>query len=968
MAIQFARCEYVSRSSGGNACRKASYNQREQIRCERTGELFSFQERGGNVHHEILIPLGAHEKFKNSTTLWNEVEACERRINSQLAKEFVIALPDNKKVTLEDRIELTRRFGQIFIERGVAVQVDVHSPHERERNWHAHLLVTTRRFSEDGLIFGEKARDLDPVVRKGLVVESNLWGEIWRDLQNAYFEEKGYDIRVDPIGIIPQEHIGPVRMRHHMNEAVLRAQLLQKANEKLAQDPLSVIEELTRIKAVFSEGDVDAFLKKHVPSNERDGLSEKILENSHVIPLYDKDTQEKTKYFTTDEVRVEEEKLLRFIEGIANTSRSSLKSSSNQKGQIEKSLTAEQKEAYDHCVSSNKNLILIQGRAGVGKSYVLDAIRKAHEEDGYRVLGLAATHKVALDLKENGFIEAKTCHSFLFAFKNNRDHLNSKTLVMVDEAGMLGTTLSVELFHAIKSKGAKLILVGDDRQLSSVERGGSFSVLAERYNAVELKDVRRQTIGWQKSLSEALSEGHVKEAVHYLNENKAISWTPTKEEALAGLLKDWAKESLLNPHHSRLILAQQNIDVDALNQGAREILRQQGRVGDSEITCSTSRGRASFAIGDRVQLTKTDQVQSLLNGSFGTIEHINPKTKKITLHLDNGETKEIDPNLYDGLRHGYAATVYKSQGSTLDHVYVLYSRMTNSLINYVALTRQTKSLSLYVSQDEALSLTHLIRQMGRLDTQGMSLGFDTKRDIEKKQENKPVPIHLKHHAQQWLTKVADHFHKNERFYDFKKPQSLPQEPATFSVFQEKVEPQTSLKDQPIRKSTEHSLTKSFQPFTNVQVVEEALKQNMAAFADDVFSSLGKSLHQASSSSTQRRYGERGHITVNLRTGAWIDFRDSDMAGGPLHLLTKLKGLSFKEAVDYGAAWAGLTSEGLKYDRPLPQKSKTEILKKDQENKDKIAKVQALWNKGQPIQGTLAERYLRKHRKIEGELP
>src|SRR3990167_11443102 len=105
MAIQFARCEYVSRSSGGNACRKASYNQREELRCERTGELFSFKERGGNVHHEIMLPLDANEKFKNASVLWNEAEACERRINSQVAKEFVIALPDDGEVTLEDRIE-----------------------------------------------------------------------------------------------------------------------------------------------------------------------------------------------------------------------------------------------------------------------------------------------------------------------------------------------------------------------------------------------------------------------------------------------------------------------------------------------------------------------------------------------------------------------------------------------------------------------------------------------------------------------------------------------------------------------------------------------------------------------------------------------------------------------------------------------------------------------------------------------
>ncbi len=979
MAIQFARCEYVSRSSGGNACRKASYNQREQIRCERTGELFSFQARAGNVHHEILLPQGANEKFKSSAILWNEVEAREKRINSQLAKEFVIALPDDKQVSLEDRIELTKRFGKTFVERGVAVQLDVHSPHEGEQNWHAHLLVATRRFSEDGLTLGEKARDLDPQIRKGLVVEGNLWGEIWRDLQNAYFEEKGYDIKVDPIGIVPQGHLGPVRMRHHLNEAVFRAQLLQKANEKLAQDPASVLEELTRTKAIFSKSDVEDFLNKHVPSNEKEGLLEKVLDRS--IPLYDKETHKETKYFTTGDVRSEEEKLLRFVDEIEKKQASPLKARSIEKGQVGKTLTLEQKEAYDQCVSSNKNLSIIQGRAGVGKSYVLDSIRKAHEENGYRVLGLAPTHKVTLDLKESGFKEAKTCHSFLFAFKNNRETLNSKTLVMIDEAGMLGTTLCVELFHAIKSKGAKLVLVGDDRQLSSVERGGVFSALAARYGSIELKDVRRQTVGWQKAVSEALAEGHTKNAVDILEAHKAISWVPTKEEALSTLLKDWAKESLLSPLHSSLILAQRNVDVDALNQGAREILRQQGRLGEVEITCSTSRGRASFAEGDRIHLTKTDQEQALWNGSFGVIEHLNSKTKKLRIRLDKRGSKEVDPNTYDGLKHGYATTVYKGQGSTLDHVYVLHSKITNQSTNYVSLSRQTKSLSLYVSQEETPSTMHLIQQMGRQDANGMSLAFDTKKDIEKQKEAQSVSDHLKRHTEQLLTKVKDHFHKNEKFYRFEKPQNLPQEPVTLSVVQDP--PKTKESSSAALKKDEkssHSLLKAKsseventraqnqRSFIEASVVEDALKQNMAAFADNIFSSMGISLHQSSSTESQRRYGKKGHISVNLRTGAWIDFKDTERSGEPLHLLTKLKGMSFKEAVEYGASWAGLIPEKIQVASPiLPKKRETLKEEASKESKAKISKAQALWDKGQEIQGTLAERYLREYRKIEGEI-
>ncbi|MBP6951535.1 MAG: AAA family ATPase [Alphaproteobacteria bacterium] len=976
MAIQFARCEYVSRSSGGNACRKASYNQREDIRCERTGELFSFKERGGNVHHEIILPKGADEKFKNSSVLWNEAEACEGRSNSQVAKEFVIALPDNEEMTLEDRVELTRRFGNIFVERGVAAQLDVHAPHESEKNWHGHLLVTTRRFSNDGLTFDAKARDLDPIIRSGTVVEADLWGEVWRDLQNTFFEEKGYDIRVDAIGIVPQEHLGPVRMRHHLNEAVLRSQLLQKANEKLAKNPLSILEEMTRTQAVFTQKDVEFFFQKHVPSNEREGLLEKVLEHSQTIPLYDKETREKTGFSTTQRVRTEEEKLIRFADSIAKKSAVRLSAFSIEKGMEGKNLSNEQKIAYDLCVDSEKNLALIQGRAGVGKSYLLDAMRVAHEVEGFRVLGLAPTNKVAMDLRKEGF-EAKTCHSFLFAFKNNRETLDSKTLVIVDEAGMLGTTLSVEIFNVIKNKGAKLILVGDDRQLSSVERGGTFRFLADRYTAVELSEVRRQTIGWQKEVSEALAEGNVKRAVHLLEEHKALVWSTTKEESLTNLLKDWGKDTLLNPQDTRQIIAQRNVDVDALNQGARDLLRQSGQLGEVEITCSTQRGRVAFAEGDRIQLTNTDKSQGLMNGSFGTIEKIDSKTKNITLHLDNGEVKDLNPNTYDGLRHGYAATVYKTQGANLVSVYALHSKRTNQPTNYVGLTRQTKSLSLYVSQDETPSIAHLIRQMERQQEKGTSLVFDTFKDIEKQQQEKTFFSPVKEVADILLTKVKDKFHKNEAFYQFEKEKSPSQEAAVVSVFKEseralenKLENVLSLTKVKSQPPIPHNVS----TLVDVKAVENVIKENLADFADHVFASIGESHNRAMSSSVEKRYGKKGEFSINLHTGLWVNHKNTELAGGPMHLLTKLKNLSFKDAIAYGASWARLSPEQLSLRKQSVAPSHSQNTEKDNlekeaaKNKQKIERAQALWAKGQPIQRSIAERYLKEQRRIEGELP
>jgi len=152
-------------------------------------------------------------------------------------------------------------------------------------------------------------------------------------------------------------------------------------------------------------------------------------------------------------------------------------------------------------------------------------------------------------------------------------------------------------------------------------------------------------------------------------------------------------------------------------------------------------------------------------------------------------------------------------------------------------------------------------------------------------------------------------------------------------------------------------------------VEEALKQNMASFADHILESIVEPYHRSSSTTTERRYGKKGHIAVNLRTGAWIDYKDSSLSGGPLYLLTKLKGLSLKEALEYGASWAGLDPEKRNFSLTLTsQEHKKENLEKKAEISKKIEKAQALWRKRKSIQGTLAERYLREHRNIKEELP
>lgn len=215
MAIQFARLEMVKRSAGKNACQKAAYNGRLKIKCETLGKTYNYSNRSGSAFHKIFLPFNADKKFENAALLWNEVEKNETRINSQVAREMVLALPDNPEVSVEHKIAMAKEFlSQHFVDNGVAIQLDIHFPNgKEEKNWHAHALITTRRFDEKGKELGSKARDLDARVCKGRVVNANSWGDLWRDFQNEYFRKHNIDLEVDETGIIPQRHLGPVRFR-----------------------------------------------------------------------------------------------------------------------------------------------------------------------------------------------------------------------------------------------------------------------------------------------------------------------------------------------------------------------------------------------------------------------------------------------------------------------------------------------------------------------------------------------------------------------------------------------------------------------------------------------------------------------------------------------------------------------------------------------------------------------------------
>ncbi|SPR15091.1 conjugal transfer protein TraA [Orientia tsutsugamushi] len=166
MAIQFTRIEFLSRSKGGDSCRKAAYNARTIVKNENTGIKYNFSRKKDNVYHTVLIPDYVKQEFKNIQTLMNEVERTAKKDNSQLLKDIVIALPDEKELNLEHRIELTHQIvdEMEWVQKGIGVQIDIHKPQTGDKNWHVHILLTMRRFREDGTGLGDIAVDLNPKI------------------------------------------------------------------------------------------------------------------------------------------------------------------------------------------------------------------------------------------------------------------------------------------------------------------------------------------------------------------------------------------------------------------------------------------------------------------------------------------------------------------------------------------------------------------------------------------------------------------------------------------------------------------------------------------------------------------------------------------------------------------------------------------------------------------------------------
>ena len=364
---------------------------------------------------------------------------------------------------------------------------------------------------------------------------------------------------------------------------------------------------------------------------------------------------------------------------------------------------------------------IVVGHAGTGKSAMLGVAREVWETAGYEVRGVTLSGIAAENLESGSGIASRTIASMEHGWHQGRDLLTTRDVLVIDEAGMVGTRqLERVLSHAAEA-GAKVVLVGDIKQLQAIEAGAAFRSIHERHGGAEIGEVRRQREDWQRDATRDLATGRTGHALEAYRSHGMVHEAQTREQARVDLIERWDRDRQSAPGRSRIILTHTNDEVRALNEAARERMRAASDLGD-EVRLTVERGERRFASGDRVMFLQNERGLGVKNGTLGTIEHVSAQS--MTVQTDDGRSVRFDLRDYNRIDHGYAATIHKAQGMTVDRAHVLATPGMDVHGSYVALSRHRDGVDLHYGRDDFASRDRLVRTLSRDRAKDMASDYE----------------------------------------------------------------------------------------------------------------------------------------------------------------------------------------------------------------------------------------------------
>src|SRR5215203_4054899 len=367
---------------------------------------------------------------------------------------------------------------------------------------------------------------------------------------------------------------------------------------------------------------------------------------------------------------------------------------------------ADQRAMVRDVCQGGAGVVVVVGRAGTGKTFALGAARHAWQLDGYRPLACAPTGIATVSLEAEGFEEVATCDRLLADLDRGHEQLDGGTVLIVDEAGMLGSRKLAQLLGHAQQAQAKVILVGDDRQLSAIDAGGGFRALRLRLGVSELVENRRQQQAWEREALDLVRSGLVEEAVAAYQAHDRVVAADSKPAATLALATDWWTAWQQANHDTAqevIVLAARRAEVDRLNTLCQELLAARGRLGQERLQVEDRQ----LAVGDRVVCGHNAIGElGVANGSRGTVTALDPQARTLTVRLDGTDENEITlPGSYlDGrgpsernrrVDLAYATTGHRAQGLTRGRALVRLTGSEDVNWLYVQLSRARQDTRLY---------------------------------------------------------------------------------------------------------------------------------------------------------------------------------------------------------------------------------------------------------------------------------
>ena len=718
MAIYHFSAKVVSRANGSSAVASAAYRSASELHDDRLNRDHDFSNKAGVIHSEVMLPEGAPERLNDRTTLWNEVEAGEKRKDAQLAREVEFSIP--REMNEKQGVQLARDFVKMqFVDRGMVADLNVHWDKAKDGSPkpHAHVMMTMRDVGPEG--FGKKNRDWNSTE---LLKD---WREAWSAHVNERMAELGLEGRIDHrsyeaqgIGLEPQHKIGPAASRRP--EQGLEAERIEdhtriarENGEKIIANPNVALDAITRQQATFTTRDLATFAFRHSDGKEQFDQVMGAVRGSPELVALGKDGRDQERFTSRDMIAVEarleragDELAGRVEHGVADRHRDAAIGAAEGRGLV---LSGEQRDAFDH-VTGSAGLASVVGYAGSGKSAMLGVAREAWEGQGYTVRGAALSGIAAENLEGGSGIQSRTIASLEHAWGQGREQLGPRDVLVVDEAGMIGSRQMERVLGQARDAGAKVVMVGDPEQLQAIEAGAAFRSVTERHGAAEITEIRRQREDWQRDATRALATGRTGEAIRAYDGKGMVHAADTREQARAELVDGWDRARQAEPDKTRIILTHTNAEVQSLNGEARDRLRASGDLGD-DVTVKAERGERQFATGDRIMFLRNERGMGVKNGTLATIERVSPEG--MAVRLDDGRGVAFDTKDYAHVDHGYAATFHKSQGVTVDRAHVLATPGMDRHSAYVGMSRHRDDVQLHYGRDDFADPRQLVRALSR---------------------------------------------------------------------------------------------------------------------------------------------------------------------------------------------------------------------------------------------------------------